>query len=59
VNLSERRLFREQLRKELIDEFKKYEVGQAYNNHILANKTTLWNGRIFVVPEDKYKEWVE
>ncbi len=59
VNLLERKLFKEQVRKELLDEFKQYEVGLAHNGVIAAYKTASWEGHIFVIPEDKYQEWID
>lgn len=53
-----RRLFREQIRKELIDEIRKYQVGLVYNDEMFATKTSdTWNGYLFVIPNEVWKEW--
>ena len=54
-----RRLLIEQTRKEVLDEIKKYEVGVATGGNILSTKTIEWQGRIFVIPEEIWKNWNE
>ena len=54
-----RGIFKEQIRKELLDEIGTYEVGLAHNGEILATKTTEWSGHVFVIPYEKYKELFE
>jgi len=48
-----RRLFKEQIRKELIDEIGKYQVGWVSDGEMIATKTSeLWSGYIFVIPDE-------
>ena len=59
MNLLERKLFKEQIRKELLAEIETYQVGLANDGDIIATKNTEWSGHVFVIPEDKYKELFE
>lgn len=53
----ERRLFKEQIRKELLDELNQFKVGLAYNGELFALKSSdKWAGFIFIIPEEKYRE---
>jgi len=51
-----RRLFKEQIRKELLDEIKGYKVGYALDGEIFTNRGGKLEGYIFAIPEEKYKE---
>ena len=52
----ERRLIIEQTKKEVLDEIKKYLVGFALDGDMMATKTATWQGHIFVIPDEKYRE---
>ena len=51
-----RRLFKVQIRKELIDKIKQYQVGWVHNGEIIATKTLKWDGYIFLIPDEEYQE---
>lgn len=55
ADIQARRLFKEQIRKELIDEIREYQVGLVYNGGMFASKNSdNWNGYLFVIPNEKY-----
>ena len=57
IDLVARRLFKEQIRKELIDELRGYQVGLMRNGSIIATKTSkISDGYLFIIPGDKYQE---
>ncbi len=57
MNILERRLFKEQIRKELMDELLAYRVAWANDGNIIATRNSSdWNGHVFVIPDDKYEE---
>ena len=52
-----RKLFREQIRKELLDELMKYKVGLIHEGQMVARKSSdTWDGHIFVIPNPQYNE---
>lgn len=51
-----RKLLIEQTRKEVLADMKKYQVGWVRDGVITVTKSGDWNGFVFVVPEEKYKE---
>ena len=51
-----RRLLIEQTRRELLAEIKQYKVGVCSDGQIYATKSGDWQGIIFVIPDDKYRE---
>ena len=52
-----RQLFKEQIRKELLDEIEKYQIGMVFNGEMLAKKTSdVRNGHIFIIPDEQYQE---
>lgn len=57
-NILARRLFKEQIRKELIDELREYQVGWVHNGEMIATKTSdTWNGHILVIPNEIWNKW--
>ncbi len=54
--LLERGIFKEQIRKELLDELKGYSVDWAENGEIIALRDCDWNGYVLIIPKEKYKE---
>ena len=55
-----RRLFREQIRKELLDEIQSYKVGFIINGEILFTRSTKFgDGILLIIPKDKYLELFE
>ena len=52
-----RRLFKEQIRKELLDELRKCIVGFVGDGEITATKNSnSWNGYLLIIPDEKYYE---
>jgi len=52
-----RKLFKEQIRKELLEEIGKYQIGVVFNGEMLVKKTSdIENGHIFIIPDDQYQE---
>jgi len=51
-----RRIFKEQIRKELLDEIKKYRIGLAYNGEMMVGNKPFVNGYLFIIPDEKYQE---
>ena len=51
MDIEERKRLIEQTRKELIKEFLEYEQGMKVDSGVVT-------GKVFVVPLEKYKEWV-
>ena len=59
MDIMERKLLIEQVRKELMETLKQYEVGLCIHGEMIAKKNSGdWDGFIFVIPEDKYEELV-
>ncbi len=57
VDLVARRIFKEQIQKELLEEISGYMVGWVHNGEMIATKKSdNWSGYIFVIPDEKYKE---
>ena len=57
MDIMERKLLIEQVRKELMETLKQYHVGFYHKgNMITTDDPDRWNGYLFVIPEDKYKE---
>lgn len=53
-----RRLFSEQIRKELIAEIKQYRVGWVHDGEMIATKNSdTWNGHILVIPDEIWDKW--
>ena len=52
----ERRLLIEQTKKEILDDIKKYQVGYGRDGNITVSTSGEWQGYIFVIPDEKYKE---
>ena len=54
-----RRLFKEQVRKELIDEILKHEVGVVFGGRMFAALTSdIRNGHMLIIPDEQYRELV-
>ena len=56
-DLVARRLFKAQIREELLAELKKYQVGFVANGIMMAIKDVdISNGVLFIIPEEQYRE---
>ena len=56
-DLTARRLFKEQIRKELLEELRGYQVGLVQSGSMIALKTlAIPDGFFFIIPTEKYKE---
>uniref|UniRef100_A0A6M3LJ31 Uncharacterized protein n=1 Tax=viral metagenome TaxID=1070528 RepID=A0A6M3LJ31_9ZZZZ len=51
-----RRLFKEQIRKELLDEIKGYKIGYVLDGAIYTYRGGKLEGYILAIPEEKYNE---
>ena len=60
MDIMERKLLIEQVRKETLDNLKQYQVGLCRKGVIIAPKESKdsedWDGFLFLIPEEKYKE---
>lgn len=57
MDITQRKLLIEQIKRETLDSLKQYQVGWCHNGEMLATKNSKsWQGFIFVIPDDKYRE---